>query len=153
MPRRSPISQWGSGGEGGGGGVVFRLLGAIPDFFDGVGALGGADGDGVLGQVGDGLHQFAELVVGGGGGGFERVGLGLEVGELGGEGGGVAAFALELAEVGGELVALGLEGFGLGDGFAAARVDSGEIAEDGGGVHVAGAEFLFDEGQIGPDKG
>ena len=51
------------------------------------------------------------------------------------------------------LVALGFEGFGLGDGVAAAAVDGGEVAEDGGGVHAAGAEFFFDEGQIGADKG
>ena len=105
------------------------------------------------GRLGMACSSGAELLVGGGSGGFEGVGLGLEVGELRGEGGGVAAFALELAEVGGEGVALSLEGFGLGNGVAAARVYSGEIAEDGGGVHVAGAEFLFDEGQIGPHKG
>ena len=136
-------------GEGG----EVEGAGRAPGFFYGVGALVGADGDDVLGEVGDGLQDGAKLVVGGGGGGFEGVGLGFELGELGGEGGGVAAFALELAEVGGELVALGFEGFGLGDGVAAAGVDGGEIAEDGCGVSVAGAEFLFDEGQVGPDKG
>ena len=82
---------------GEGGEVEGGLL--APDFLDGVVEFGGADGDGVLRQIGDGLHEFAELVVGCCCVGFEGVGLGFEVGELGGEGGGVTAFALELAEV------------------------------------------------------
>jgi hypothetical protein len=31
-------------------------------------------------------------------------------------------------------------------------VDGGELTEDGCGIHVAGAEFFFDEGQVGADK-
>ena len=88
------------------------------------------------------------MLVGCGCVGFEGVELGLEVGELGGEGGGVAAFALELAEVGGERVALGFEGFGLGDGVAAVAVDGVEVAEDDGGVGSAGAQFFFYKGKI-----
>ena len=36
---------------------------------------------------------------------------------------------------------------------ASALIDCGEIAEDGGRVHVAGAEFFFDEGEIGANEG
>ena len=63
------------------------------------------------------------------------------------------ALALEFAEVGGELVALGFEGLGLGDGLAAAAVNGGELAEDLGGIHVAGAELFFYDGEVSPDKG
>ena len=72
--------------------------------------------------------------------------MGFEVGELGGERGGVAAYALDASEVGGEFVALGFEGLDLGDGAAAIAVDGGEIAEDGGGVCIAGRGVLLRRG-------
>jgi hypothetical protein len=37
--------------------------------------------------------------------------------------------------------------------YSTGRVVLAKIAEDGGGVHVAVAEFLFDEGEIGADEG
>ena len=111
-----------------------------------------ADGDGVLGEVGDGLHDGAEAVVGLGGGGFEGVDLGFELAGLVGQGGGVGAVAAELGEVLGELVALGFEGLELGDGVAAGAVDGGEVAEGDGGVGATGTELLFNQGQIRPDK-
>jgi hypothetical protein len=69
-----------------------------PDFFDGVVVLGGADGDGGLGQVGDGLEDGAELVVGGRRGGFENLGLVFLRGEFLSKLGGVFTLALEFAE-------------------------------------------------------
>ena len=69
-----------------------------------------------------------------------------------GLGGGVSSGFAELRDLFGELVALGFEGFDLGDGVAALAVDGGEVGEDLSGVHAPGAEFFFDKGQICPDK-
>jgi len=68
--------------------------------------------------------------------------LGFEAVRLLADGGGVGAFALEFAKLGGEGVALGFEGFGFGDGGAALGVEGGEVGEDRG-VCPAGAEFFF----------
>jgi len=47
---------------------------------------------------------------------------------------------------------LGLEGFKLGDGFAALAVGGGEVAEGSGGVHAAGTQLFFYQGQVCPNK-
>ncbi len=70
-----------------------------------------------------------------------------------GEVGGVFAGTLAFADLFREAVALGLEGFELGDAVAASAVDGGEVAEEGGGVGVAGAQGGFDGGQVCPDVG
>ena len=114
--------------------------------------LVGADGDGVLGEVGERLHDLAKTLVGCHGYGFEGVDFGFEGASALGLGGGVGAGFAELGDLFGELVAFGLEGFDLGDGVAALAVDSGEVGEDLGWVHATGAEFFFDKGQICPDK-
>ncbi len=122
-----------------------------PGFDADVVELGGSGGDGVLREVGEGVEEVAEFEVGGGGGGFELGGAGLEGVGLGRDGGGVAAFALEAAEVCGELVALLLEGFELGDGGAAVGVELGEAGEQGG-IGATEAKFFDDERQVRPDK-
>ena len=78
--------------------------------------LGGAGGDVVVGKVGEGLEELAEALVGVGGAGFELVGFFFEGGGLRGNKGDGAAFALDAAELGGEGIALGLEGLSFGDG-------------------------------------
>ena len=133
-----------------GGEVELRLL--APGLFLAIAVLVLADGDGVLGQVGQRLHDLAQTVVGGGCGCFERLHLGLECAGLLGLGGGVRAFAAELRDLFGELVALGLQGLDLRDGLAPLAVDGGEISERDGGIHAPGAQFFFDKGQIGPHK-
>ncbi len=67
-------------------------------------------------------------------------------------GGGVCALATELRDLFGEFVALGLECLDLRDGLAAFAVDGGEVAQSGGWIHAAGAQFFFDKGQIAPYK-
>ncbi len=123
-----------------------------PGFFEAVAVLVLADRDVVLGEVGQGLEDGAEAVVGLGGGGLEGVDLGLELAGLLGLGGGVGAGAAELGDLLGELVALGLEGLELGDGVATGAVDGGEVAEGDGGVGATGTQFLFNQGQIGPHE-
>ncbi len=123
-----------------------------PELFFAVAVFVGADGDGVLREVGERLHDFAKTLVGCHGYGFEGFDFGFEgPGALGLRGGVGAGFA-EAGDLFGEFVALGLEGFDLGDRVAALAVDGGEVGEDDGGVHATGAEFFFDKGQIGPDK-
>jgi hypothetical protein len=48
---------------------------------------------------------------------------------------------------------LGFEIFSGSDSCAAVGIDDGEIAEDGRRVYATGAEFFFDEGEIGADEG
>ena len=122
-----------------------------PGFLADVVVLGLAEGDGVLWEVGEVDEERAELVVGGAGGGFESLGLRFEGVGLLADGGGVGAFAFELAELGRKGVALGFEGFSLGDGGAALGVQSGEVGE-GRGVSAAGAQFFFYLREIGPHE-
>ena len=69
-----------------------------------------------------------------------------------GDGGGVGAGLAEPGDLFGELVALSLEGFDLGDGIATLAIDGGEVSEGDGGVHAAGAQFFLYDGQVGPDE-
>ncbi len=114
--------------------------------------LGATEGDGVVGEVGDGLEDLAEAVVGGEGCGFEGLELGFEGAGLVGEGGGVCSGATEGGDLFGELVAMGLEGLGASDGVAAVAVDGVEVAEDDGWVCSAGAQFFFYQRQVGTDE-
>lgn len=50
------------------------------------------------------------------------------------------------------LIAFSLEGLELGDGVAAGAVDGGKVAEGDGGIGATGTQFLFNQGQIGPDE-
>jgi hypothetical protein len=54
-----PVRESGEGWRGGG--VVLGLLAAVPDFFDAIVVLGFADGDGILGKVGEAFDYFSAL--------------------------------------------------------------------------------------------
>jgi hypothetical protein len=111
-----------------------------------------AHGHAVLGQVGQGLHEFAQTFIGGGGGCFERLHLCLECAGLLGLRGGVCACSAEFGDLFGQLVALRLQGFNLGNGLAAFAVYRGKITKRGGGIHAPGAQFFLYQGQIAPYK-
>ena len=115
----------GLGGKGEGAGFA-------PGFNELILVLGGAWGDVVGGEVGEGFEEGAEFGIGFGGSSFEGVCAGLEGGGLLADGGRVGSGFFELAELLGEGVALSLEGFGLGDGGAAVGVEGGEVLEEGG---------------------
>ena len=123
-----------------------------PFFLFAIAVLVFAYGNGVLREIGEGLHDLAQTLVGGHGYGFERLDFGFEDAGLFGLGGGVGSGLAELCDLFGELVALGLEGFKLGDGFTAFAVDCGEVAEGDGGVHAAGTQLFFYQGQVCPNK-
>ncbi len=133
----------------------FRGEGKVRDFapghFTDVVVLGAADGDAVLGQVGQGFEQGTEPEVERGGSGFERVGPGFQVGRLGADRRGVGAGTLEAAELLGERVALRFQGLGFGDRGAAVGVELGKTL-DQGGVCSAGAKFFRDKREIGTQK-
>ena len=133
------------------GGEVEGGLGA-PGLLFAVGVLVATYGDAVLWEIRDGLEDGLEALVCCGGVGFEFVGLGLEGSGLLGWGGCVGSGLAETCDLFGEFVALGFEGFDLGDGFAALAVDGGEVAEDCNGVHASGAQFFLYKGQVGPDE-
>ena len=133
-----------------GGEVELWLL--APGLFLAIAVLVLADGDAVVRQIGQRLHDLAQTLVGGGCRCFERLHLGLEDAGLLGLGGGIRAFAAELRDLFGQLVALGLQRLDLRDGLATLAVDCGEIAKRDSGIHAPGAQFFFDKGQIGPYK-
>ena len=66
---------------------------------------------------------------------------------------GVAASALQLANLFGQAVALSLQRLKFGNGFAAASIQISEVAKQGSRVSVARAKRVFYGGQIGPHKG
>jgi hypothetical protein len=99
------------------------------------------------------LEDGLEALVGCCGAGLESVDFGFEGLGLFGDGGGIGSGLSEAGDLFGELVALGFEGFDLGDGFAALAVDGGEVAENDGRVHASGAQFFLYNGQAGPDEG
>ncbi len=113
-----------------------------PGLLDDVVVLGGAGGDAVVGKVGEGLEELAKAEVGFGGAGFELVCLFFERGGLCGDEGDVGALALEAAELGGEGVALGLEGLSFGDGRATGCVEIGKSLEECPGLRRADGVFL-----------
>jgi hypothetical protein len=113
--------------------------------------LGGAGGDGVVGKVGEGLEEFAETEVGIGRTGFELVSFFLEEGGLCSNESNVAAFALDAAELGGEGIALGLEGLSFGDGRAPFCIERGKSLEEAR-VYATQTEFFFDQREIRPHK-
>ena len=91
--------------------------------------FGLADGDGLVGDVGDAGQQFLELLV-------DRVHLFIERGDLVGDGahcllplGGVGAFALELADLDALLVLARFELFGFGNGGPALLVQGAEAIQ------------------------
>ncbi len=126
---------------------------SAPGFLLAVGMFVGADGNGVLGEVWDGLEDGLEAFVCCGGPGFEFIHLRFKSPGLLGLSGGIGSGFAEAGDLFGELIALGLEGFDLGDGFAALAIDRGEVSEDDGGVHAPGAQFFLYNGQVGPDEG
>jgi hypothetical protein len=52
----------------------------------------------------------------------------------------------------GSLVALGLAGFGLGDGLPALGVDLAKVLQHGSRIHAALAQLLLDQGQVFADE-
>ncbi len=51
-----------------------------------------------------------------------------------------------------ELVALRLQGFGLGDAGAPVLVQPAKVAQHACGIHASGAKFFFHQFQVGPHK-
>ncbi len=123
-----------------------------PGLFDAIGVFVLAHWNRVAGEVGQGLHDLAQTVVGVGCRCFKRLRPGLEYASLLGLGGGVRAFAAKLRDLFGELVALGLQRLDLRNGLAPLAVDCCKISEHYSGIHAPGAQFFFDKGQIGPYK-
>ena len=119
-----------------------------PGFFDAVVVLGFAERDGGAGEIGERLQDLLEALVGGCGCLLERVGAVFEGAGLGHDGFGILPGALEGGDFCGEAVALGLEGFKLGDGVAALGVDGVEVAEERGGVCAAAAEAVFKRAEV-----
>ncbi len=113
-----------------------------------------ADGDGVLRQVGEGLHDLAELVVGVSSCRFERLDLGLQSACLFGLSSCVGlclrAAALAISSVSLLRWALSVSTWVMAS--RRSRSIAGKIAENGGGIHAARAQFFFDKGEVGPDK-
>jgi hypothetical protein len=101
-----------------------------PGLFELVVVLAFACGDGITGEVGDGLQQGAELCIGGVGRGLQRLQLVFERRCLERDGSNVLALTLQLAELLRECVALRLDGLSLGDGGAAFPVELREACKE-----------------------
>ncbi len=145
MPRASPSSQWGLGAK--------SKSGFSPQTFSSrLSCSSLPTGTLSCGEVGQGLHDLAQALVGGGCGLFEGVYLGLQSAGPLGLGGGVGAFAPQLCNLFGQLVSLGLQGFDLGNGIATFAVDGCEVTQCDGRVHAARAQFFLYQGQVRPDK-
>ncbi len=83
------------------------------------------------------MHQAPEAILGGVGVALEGFGVALEKTHLFRKGGGVGAGLTKGLDLGGEAVAIGVEGFELVDGFAAFPIDGDEAGEWSGGVGAA----------------
>ncbi len=145
MPRASPSSQCGLAGE------VERWLFA-PDFFFAVAVFVLADGNAVVGQVGQRLQDLAQTFVGRPCRRLERLHLSFKDAGLFGLGGCVCALAAELRDLFRQFVSLGLQGLNLCNGLSTFPVYSGEVAKSGGRIHATRTQFFFDKGQIAPYK-
>ena len=103
-----------------------------PGCFAAVVVLGGAWGNVLLWEVGQGFQKGAEASVGVVRTGLEGVDSGFQAVALLGDDGHIAALAFSEAKLLRKRVALGLEGFDLGDGGATLGVERGEAGEQGG---------------------
>ena len=141
----SPISQWGLAGKS-------NCVGCPRSFRAVLACSSEPTGTESLGRLGSCWRSAADLEIGF----VARVSRAAmrSLREVGSSvtAAGVFAFALEAADLLRESVALGLEGFGLGDGGAAGGVEVGEVGEEGG-VGATLPQFFFDQREVGADKG
>ena len=123
MPRASPISQWG--------------LGVVAS---------------EVGNAGEGLTK---LLVKLGGGFVQLVELFFQCARLFLNCGGFVLFAglHERANLLRELVAAGFTLLCESDGFAAAFIEGAKIAQQSGGIGTAGAQFFFNQLEVGANEG
>ena len=128
-----------------------ELRGLAPGLFELVGVLVGADGDGVVGQVGNLLRSARDLEIGFDCAGLEGGDAVFEGGGLERYGGDVLALALEATDLLREGVALGLEGLDLSDSGAACACRARRNSRGGKCRRRAAAVFLRPT-EVGSDK-